>query len=385
MVDPIEGEVVDPDNPPVYGWREAPVSGGRVDLHEGPIIAGDPAGARVEVTETGLRAYDSTGTETASIAGEGGEFVGGSFRTSDTLPGQVTLSDTAAQGRPGVSIEPDDPTGYDVLPSIGPDGANMHVRGGVATDGSLAGALFGPAGVSLYQNGPGENGTGAWVDVAGMQADLGVRPDRTDSMYESGIRARELSVTAFSQGIDGLGNMYASPLGASINYKDPAEQTSAYTARAKADASGAELFFRTPGGAGGRLTVDAEGAWVERESAPNSSPWTRYNLDQLAKDTGRTEFPTVAGVTRPVPPTWRNKSEMILFNGTVNKNWVVGWNSVAIGMPLVTRPDIEEVRNAPIPEPGYLIRITPGGALDVYAPTAGARDVRLSGLIYPLG
>lgn len=383
MVDPIEGEVVDPDNPPVYGWRDAPVSGGRVDLHEGPIIAGDPAGARVEVTETGLRAYDSTGTETASIAGEGGEFVGGSFRTSDNLPGQVTLSDTAADGAPGIAVEPEDPSGYSALPSIGSAETGMTVSGGTSTTGDFSGIEAAADRIRIFQRSV--DGHGSWIDGASDQVDIGVRPDWNDPMYESGIRAREQSVTAFSQSIDGLGEIYASPIGASINYKDPAEQSSAFTARARADASGAELFFRPPGGAGGRLTVDAEGAWVERETAPHSQSWTRYNLDQLAKDTGRTEFPTVAGVTRPVPPTWRNKSEMILFHGTVNKDWVVGWNSVAIGMPLVTRPDIEEVRNAPIPEPGYLIRITPGGALDVYAPTGGARDVRLSGLIYPLG
>lgn len=251
-------------------------------MASGGIVAGTPGAARVELTDEGLVAYDATGTETAQIQGEGGEFVGGEFRTSDTLPGQVTLSDTASQGSPGLSVEPEDSTGYDVLPSIGPDATTMHVRGGVADDGSLAGALFGPAGVSLYQNGPGENGTGAWVDVAGMQADLGVRPDRTDPMYESGIRAREQSVTAFSQGAAGLGDIYASPTGASISFKDPAEQTSEYTARIVSNASGTKLFFRPPGETGGRLTVDAEGIWVERETAPQANTWIRYNLEDTA-------------------------------------------------------------------------------------------------------
>lgn len=103
---------VDP-GPEVSGWNDSPVAGDRVDLHMGPIIAGNPEGARVEVTETGLRAFDATGTETASIAGEGGEFVGGEFRTSDALPGQITLSDTAytssSEGTPGPGIRIDPP------------------------------------------------------------------------------------------------------------------------------------------------------------------------------------------------------------------------------------------------------------------------------------
>ena len=63
---------IEEESPVILGWADAPVSGDRVDLHEGPIVAGDPEGARVEVTETGVRAYDSAGVETASIAGEGG-------------------------------------------------------------------------------------------------------------------------------------------------------------------------------------------------------------------------------------------------------------------------------------------------------------------------
>lgn len=267
------------DEPIVLGWNDSPVTGDRIDVNENSFIAGDLAGARIEIRSTGLHAFNGTGTETAHIDGAEGVFVGGEFRTSDTLPGQVTLSDTASQGGPGLSVEPEDATGYDVLPSIGPDGPEMHIRGGVSTDGNLAGAAFTPSKVSIYHNGPGTNGTGAWMDVGDMQADLGVRPDITNPMHESGIRAREQSVTAFSQSAAGLGDIYASPTGASISFKDPAEQTSEYTARIVSDASGAKLLFRPPGGNGGRFTVDAEGIWVEREITPQSQQWVRYNLE----------------------------------------------------------------------------------------------------------
>ena len=383
MVDPIEGEELDPDNPPVYGWRDAPVSGERVDLHEGPIVAGDPVGARVEVTETGLRAYDSTGTETASIAGEGGEFVGGSFRTSNVLPGQVVLSDTANQGEPGISIEPADDTGYDSLPSIGPGPDDMRISGGVSTAGDIAGAQFRAGGTNLYWNGPGATGGGAWATVDDGEAGLRYRPDRTNAFHESAIRARANDAVVYSEGPNGTGFFSASPLGALLEHVSPGDPTARSESRAFADPEYLMLERKVPGVTDRhRLILDDDGVWVQ---TVNSLVPVSYNLLNLLTDTGRTEFPTVAGVTRPVPPTWRNKANMILFNGTVNKAWTVGWNSVAIGMPLVTRPEIEEVRNAPIPEPGYLLRITPGGALDVYAPSAGARDVRLSGLTYPLG
>src|SRR5699024_957685 len=101
-------------------------------MASGGIVAGTPGGARVELTEDGLVAYDGTGTQTAHIAGEEGVFVGGEFRTSDTLPGQVTLSDTAyvnsyddaAQGpgapAPGISVEPINTANLATNPGIGP-------------------------------------------------------------------------------------------------------------------------------------------------------------------------------------------------------------------------------------------------------------------------
>lgn len=49
------------ETPVLLGWAHAPVSGDRVDVHLGPLVAGDPLGARVEVTATGLHAYDGTG------------------------------------------------------------------------------------------------------------------------------------------------------------------------------------------------------------------------------------------------------------------------------------------------------------------------------------
>ena len=106
------------------------------------VVAGDPDGARVVLAGDALTAYDQTGTETARIAGEGGEFVGGSFRTSDNLPGRVRIADDAFtySGRtlPGIEIIPED-TQSTVRPAgIGPWGAGAALDGGEDSSGRSA-------------------------------------------------------------------------------------------------------------------------------------------------------------------------------------------------------------------------------------------------------
>lgn len=110
-------------------------------MASGGIVAGTPDGARVELTDQGLVSYDSTGAETASIAGEGGELVGGEFRTSDNLPGQVTLADDAyinsdsGVAHPGVRVEPLDTSDMVRPPGIGPGDLGLYVDGGSDTSG----------------------------------------------------------------------------------------------------------------------------------------------------------------------------------------------------------------------------------------------------------
>src|SRR5699024_1395993 len=76
---------------------------------------------------------------------EGGTFTGGLFKTSDTLPGQVTLSDDAlstslntATG-PGIRITPEDASGFEYMPGIGPSTAGLMIYGGkrVGTGASI--------------------------------------------------------------------------------------------------------------------------------------------------------------------------------------------------------------------------------------------------------
>src|SRR5699024_4996745 len=97
-------------------------------------------------------------------------------------------------------------------------------------------------------------------------------------------------------------------------------QTSAYTARIVSDASGAKLHFRPPGGTGGRLTVDAEGIWVERETAPQAQQWVRYNLEETAQDSGWQPIQVLPGYTAQpnYAPKARKVGNLIYLSGGIN-------------------------------------------------------------------
>src|SRR5699024_4307737 len=118
-------------------------------MASGGLIAGDPDGARVVINADGVVAFDGSGTETAQITGEGGEFVGGEFRTSDDLTGQVRLSDTAADGGPGLQVTPSGAGSYETLPWIGPRHGGISVDGGKDGAGNGSYAFVSPRMVNL--------------------------------------------------------------------------------------------------------------------------------------------------------------------------------------------------------------------------------------------
>src|SRR5699024_3849860 len=103
--------------------------------------------------------------------GEGGEFVGGEFRTSDTLPGQVTLSDTAyvnsyddaAQGpgapAPGISVEPINTANLATNPGIGPYLSGIKLDGGSNTSGGWSSISANPTSAVVASN-DGAGGSG---------------------------------------------------------------------------------------------------------------------------------------------------------------------------------------------------------------------------------
>ena len=90
-----------------------------------------------------------------------GNVVGATFRTSDDLPGQVTFSDTAAEGAPGISIAPVNASGMVRLPYIAPGLGGISVFGGESGAGDSAEVYARPTYAGMY----GSGADGSWSRV----------------------------------------------------------------------------------------------------------------------------------------------------------------------------------------------------------------------------
>lgn len=112
------------------------------------IVAGSKNGAHLEIKPSGLHAYNAAGAQTAHIDGNEGVFVGGEFRTSDALPGQVVMSDTAlvldGGTGPGIAVTPINALPYSEMPGIGPAYDGMTISGGSFTTGESSGMRTAP-------------------------------------------------------------------------------------------------------------------------------------------------------------------------------------------------------------------------------------------------
>lgn len=354
-------------------------------MASGGLIAGDPDGARVAINADGVVAFDSSGTETAQITGEGGEFVGGSFRTSDNLPGQVTLSDTANVGTPGLSVEPEDSTGYDVLPSIGPGPDHMSISGGVSTEGALAGAQFSADGTTIYHNGTGANGAGSWATVADGEAGLTYRPDRTNADHESAIRARADDAVVYSEGPNGTGFLAASPLGGLLEHVGPGDPLARSESRAEATPGYLMLERKIPGVEDRhRLMLDDDGVWVQTDFGPTP---VSYNLLETAQDSGWQTFDLEPGVTGSQAVAWRNKGGVIYFRGFVTGDWTNGvWNTIASGLnPDWCPSETWVVAEAGSATKGATLQMTADGRLRISPPVTSTTSYYLNAMTYPAG
>ena len=390
----------DPGEATVHGWSGAPVAGDRVDVHMGPIIAGDPDGARVEVTGDGLHAYDATGVETAHIQGEGGEFVGGEFRTSDTLPGSVRIADDAFNysGRtlPGIEIIPED-TQSTVLPAgIGPWGAGAALAGGEDSSGRSAKlhAIPTQAGITstspkgdaqMYASSSGasmratrsSDGDSGNVSVGYTGANLTATDGESGEYGRILASPRELRMSL----LDGSGNatggvrVIAGTTSVSSTAPDGREAEVAVGLR-----TGARVGYTSADGVTRSLSVDSHGVWVKTNKGGSSM---NYNLEETAQDSGWQAFSPVAGMDS-YALAWRNKGGVIYMRGTVTATWQAGWNTVATNLPAEMRPAIRVVRQAPsTSEQGLYFRMGNDGVLEFNKPTAGTRTGDLSAIFYP--
>lgn len=367
--------------PEVSGWDDSPVAGDRVDVHMGPIVAGDPAGARVEVTGDGIHAYDATGQETARIQGESGEFVGGSFRTSDTLPGQVTLSDTGYispethDEGPGIRVTPASMAGLVAAPSLGPSANGMVISGGESTAGTAAFTIYAPTAVEnrfLSKNGS--------QATAGVNGSFSYLTSRDANGNEGVVEARPTVSIVRSRYADGSGaQIYASGDSAELATAD-----AAWTTKAKISVDGREAYLWTTGvdGISRILSVDSDGVWVKTNKG---GTWKHYNLEQTAQDSGWQPFNALPGITTSGDLAWRNKNGVIYFRGYVTGSWTTGYQFLTGQLPPEMRPTAVQACMAPSSQDSsMMLRVHPTGRIDLNKPIAGSATAYLSGISYPL-
>lgn len=144
------------------------------------ITAAEIATGTIQAENISATTLDVLGELTVQkLSGEhiyGAIIEGGEFRTSDTEPGQIRMSDTSFRGGPGIEIEPINVSGYSRLPGVGPTEDGATLSGGLGTDGTISGVTAAHSFSSLYYNGPnfklGESGIGAWVHVNDLSASL---------------------------------------------------------------------------------------------------------------------------------------------------------------------------------------------------------------------
>ena len=341
--DPIPPPVDFPDGDEVVGWLDAEVSGDRVNVFDAPIVAGDPLGARIEIRSTGFHAFNGTGTETAHIDGAEGVFVGGEFRTSDTLPGQVVMSDTAlvldgAPG-PGIAVTPINALPYSEMPGIGPAYDGMTISGGSFTAGESSGMRTAP---DIVQQ---------WAFTSG---------GGYSQVYTTGLQTR----------MERLND--AGELQSAIN----------------ASNTQASIAFLTSPTASKGLYVRNDGVWVGVRAG---GVLREYNLEETAQDTGWLPLVAPAGVNASANYAYRNKGGVIWFRGSVSPatEWLSGWNVIgsvpdASARPSATTP----MREGSSTSGQVLLRVQASGEIALYIHpdiTTRTGTYYMSAMTYPAG
>ena len=336
---------------------------------------------------------------------EGGTFTGGLFKTSDALPGQVTLSDDAlstsintATG-PGIRITPEDASGFEYMPGIGPSTAGLMIYGGKRVG----------AGASIVQANPTESfmrtfredGTRAGeVQTSGSASYLRTyREDGTaagevqTSASSSYMRTYQADGTTIGGSIQASGNntfmqTYSEDGRRGIITTDGTSATvrtvgtnGLNTARLTASGNSVTLFSATNGQR--YLELNDTGIWIRTGPSGNQKS---YNLEETAQDSGWNSFPVKSGITPGRGLAWRNKNGVIYFRGTVQATWSAGWTDVVTGLPTEMRPADDTIALSPdSTDTSMIFRMTSDGTLRVWKQNAGSRTAWMSVLSYPLG
>lgn len=301
------------------------------------IVAGNKNGAHLEIKPSGLHAHNAAGAQTAHIDGNEGVFVGGEFRTSDALPGQVVMSDTAlvldGGAGPGIAVTPINALPYSEMPGIGPAYDGMTISGGSFITGESSGMRTAPD--TIQQ----------WAYTAG---------GGYSQVYTTGLQTR----------MERLND--AGELQSAIN----ASNTQASIA-----------FLTSPGDSKG-LYVRTDGVWV---GVRVGGVLTEYNLLETAQDSGWITLAPNAGFTA-TSLAYRNKGGVIYFHGYVEGTFAADTWIPVFSVPTEVRPMYATFANeAGSGEAGVEIRMNSAGVLSFRTKTAGSKLLRPSALTYPAG
>lgn len=353
-------------------------------MASGGIIAGVEGGARVELTEDGLHAFDTAGVETARIQGEGGEFVGGEFRTSDNLPGQVAIADDAVDndfdGRtlgPGIRVTPTDTSDMVYPASIGPTTHGLTIYGGRRTTGGRSIVQCNP-GASFLRTFREDGTTGGEVQTSVNESFM--RTYRADGTI-GGVIQTSLD-NSYMRTLRADGTSYA--LGSQNNEvsmrrvnSDGVETAAMYVSESSlgmvrnADDGGASYGFR----------VTATGVWAEQYGAGGGF----YNLLETASDSGWQSITLDSGFSGSASLAWRNKGGVIWFRGTITGSWSGASYDTVATLPAEVWPEYAYTVNEAGSTSGVLIRVQSDGRLEIQTPSAGTSTHRLTSLSYPIG
>ena len=185
-----------------------------------------------------IRADEIVGGSFTGETFEGGTFTGGLFKTSDALPGEVSLRDDAmvfdsTSSLPGIRITPSDTSSYNLPPCIYPSALGMVIYGGRLTTGAESWIAAEPAKFGMTRRFP-----------AGNRAEIG---------FISG----EVSMRQYAA--DGAESSAIYAAGTSVGLTIPG--------KAEIRVSGSEAYMRsTSGGVTRTLSVDGNGVWAKQGS-----------------------------------------------------------------------------------------------------------------------
>lgn len=305
----------------------------------------------------------------------GGTFTGGLFKTSDALPGQVVLSDDALNTSlnatttgPGIRVVPENASGFEYMPGIGPSTAGLMIYGGKKTGTGSSIVQANPDG-SFLRTFRSDGARAGEVQTSPTASYM--RTYRTDGGTAGEVQASSNQAFLQTYSADGRrGVMSTDAVDATMR---TIGSNGLNQARISASGNTVTLFSASNGQR--YLELNETGIWIRTGPSGNQKV---YNLEETAQDSGWINLSAASGITMVDQIMYRNKGGVIFFAGVVaragNADWSTGWTTIST-IPEGTRPAAQMLRAGVSSTADFMLRVTPTGALQV------SRNARPSG--YP--